>query len=185
MRCALGHCLIAALPARACLTTNYDTLFETACKFVIPKLSTFAEPNKFLSILPYNPKRVFKRWLLKMHGCISNPKDIVLSQDDYDNYATSPQQALAGLVQSELMTGTMLFVGFSMTVPGLRIGLGFSMTMPHPPFHMFSDHHNWPRNSSQLHHNWPRNAPVPSVPSVSSWPLCMHPYLVFLSRTLT
>lgn len=54
-----------------------------------------------------------RRWLLKLHGCVTHPEDIVLSREDYLRYDAG-RAALAGLVQGLLITRHMLFVGFSL-----------------------------------------------------------------------
>lgn len=40
-----------------------------------------------LSVLPYNPLPHGDRWLLKMHGCVTRPNDIVLTRNDYIRFA--------------------------------------------------------------------------------------------------
>jgi hypothetical protein len=37
-------------------------------------------------VLPYIPNKASRRWLLKMHGTISHPDEIVLSKRDYMRY---------------------------------------------------------------------------------------------------
>jgi hypothetical protein len=65
---ALAHALVAALPVNEVVTTNYDQLIELA--------STVAD--RPVSALPHAPQPEAARWLLKMHGCVSRPRDIVL-----------------------------------------------------------------------------------------------------------
>ncbi len=48
-----------------------------------------------------------------MHGCVSQPDDIVLTRSDYIRYAER-RAALSGIVQALLITRHMLFVGFSL-----------------------------------------------------------------------
>lgn len=100
---ALAHSLLASLPVNEVATTNYDQLFETASRDV----------ERPASVLPYAPDRGRDRWLLKMHGCVSQPDDIVLTRSDYLRYAER-RAALAGIVQALLITRHMLFVGFSL-----------------------------------------------------------------------
>ena len=52
-------------------------------------------------------------WILKMHGSVERPADIVLTRRDYMRY-DEQRAALAGIVQAQLITKQMLFVGFSM-----------------------------------------------------------------------
>jgi hypothetical protein len=90
---ALAHSLLAALPVAEVVTTNYDSLFEQASESVdIP-----------VAVLPYHSTAEHKRWLLKMHGCVERPKDIVLTRSDYIRY-DARRAALRGIVQAMLIT---------------------------------------------------------------------------------
>ena len=102
-RYALGHGLLASLRSTENVTTNYDTLFETA----------LGGPEK-CSVLPYAPVSNDKPWLLKLHGSVDRPDDIVLTRTEYLGL---PERAgaLFGILQAMLMTRHMLFVGYSLT----------------------------------------------------------------------
>lgn len=100
---ALPHTQLAALPIREVVTTNYDQLFETA------RAALECPP----SVLPYDMRPEADGWLLKMHGCVSHPEDIVLTRTDFIGYGRQ-HAALAGIVQALLITRHMLFVGFSL-----------------------------------------------------------------------
>jgi hypothetical protein len=106
---ALSHGLVAGLPVREFITTNYDDCFERACAAI----------HRDVARLPYVPASGAHRWLLKMHGCVSVPADIVLTWEDYARYAQR-SAALAGIVQAMLMTKHMLFVGFSLDDENFR-----------------------------------------------------------------
>lgn len=100
---SLLHGLLACLPASEVITQNYDRLFEVAAEGA-------GEP---VATLPYTPGDVHNRWLLKMHGCVSVPEDIVIRREDYLRYSER-RAALAGIVQATMLTRHMLFVGFSL-----------------------------------------------------------------------
>ncbi len=100
----LAHALLAALPVDEIVTTNYDELFERASRAI----------GREVSVLPHAPVAGAERWLLKMHGCVTDPDHIVLTREDYLRY-DQRRQALAGIVQALLMMRHMLFVGFSLT----------------------------------------------------------------------
>lgn len=100
----LAHALLASLPIREAVTTNYDELFEQAS----------AAAGEAAAVLPYESVRERSRWLLKLHGSVSRPDDIVLTREDYLRYADR-RAALGGIVQAMLITRHMLFVGFSLT----------------------------------------------------------------------
>ena len=100
---SISHALLAALPVSEVVTTNYDCLFEQA--------STGAGIP--VRVLPGEPAHEEGRWLLKMHGSIDRPREIVLTREDYLRYEQR-RAALAGIVQALLMTRHMLFVGFAL-----------------------------------------------------------------------
>lgn len=99
----MTHALLSALPVTEVVTTNYDELFERASRAI----------GRKVSVLPHAPMGGADRWLLKMHGCVSEPDGIVLTREDYLRY-DQRRQALAGIVQALLMMRHMLFVGFSL-----------------------------------------------------------------------
>jgi hypothetical protein len=103
-RFGLSHALLACLPIDQAVTTNYDTLYETAA-------AAAARP---FAVLPNEATRGRTRWLLKLHGSIDDPESIVLTRQDVLRYAER-RAALAGIVQALLITRRMLFVGFSMS----------------------------------------------------------------------
>lgn len=102
---SLTHALLAALPVREVVTTNYDQLFEQAWGHPIAD---------DIAILPNRTSAQARRWLLKMHGCLSAPDNIVLTRESYTRYDEN-LPGLAGIVQAFLITRHMLFVGFSLT----------------------------------------------------------------------
>lgn len=101
---SLSHALLASLPVQEVVTTNYDVLFEQAS----------ADAGRPAATLPYESPGEHGRWVLKLHGSVDHPDDIVLTRDDYLGYAER-NAALAGIVQAMLITKHMLFVGFSLT----------------------------------------------------------------------
>jgi SIR2-like domain len=100
---ALSHFLLAGLPVREVVTTNYDQLFELAWEAV----------GRRPSVLPYVLRKAADCWVLKLHGCVSHPEDIVLTRADLIGFGKQ-NDALAGVVQAMLITRHMLFVGFSL-----------------------------------------------------------------------
>lgn len=85
------------------MTTNYDVLVDDAS----------AAAGFPVRVLPERPRPDDRRWVLKMHGSIEQPDDIVLTREDDLRYEEQCA-ALAGIVQTLLMTRHMLFVGFAL-----------------------------------------------------------------------
>lgn len=103
-RSSLVHQLVASLPIAEAVTTNYDTLFESAWS------AAGADPR----VLPWDALADARPWLLKLHGSVNRPASIVLSRDDYLRFE-GEGVALAGIVQAMLLTRHMLFVGYSLS----------------------------------------------------------------------
>mmetsp|Transcript_76756 Transcript_76756/g.133049 ORF Transcript_76756/g.133049 Transcript_76756/m.133049 type:complete len:601 (+) Transcript_76756:41-1843(+) len=102
-RHSLQHALLAGLPFKGCVTTNYDDLFERAVRF----------NGDDLAVLPAEIGEVVDRWLLKLHGDVNNPPSIVLTRADYTRFSTL-YSANEGVLQGLLLTQHVLFCGFSM-----------------------------------------------------------------------
>lgn len=102
-RHSLQHGLLASLPSKEAVTTNFDTLFELAAE----------AGGRELAVLPSDPADTGGRWLLKMHGSIGESEKIVLTRSDF---LDMPRQygALLGLVQGLLLMRHMMFVGYSL-----------------------------------------------------------------------
>ena len=102
-RHSLQHALLAGLPFRGCVTTNFDELFTQAVR------SAGAE----MAILPADVGSVTDRWCLQLHGSVSRPSSLVLTRADYAQFAKT-RAASEGVLQGLLLTQHVLFVGFSM-----------------------------------------------------------------------
>lgn len=66
-----------------------------------------------LAVLPEHPQSAGGHWLLKLHGTVDNPSELVLTRSDY---LDMPRRhgALMGLVQGMLLMRHMMFVGYSL-----------------------------------------------------------------------
>ncbi len=102
----LAHCLLASLGVDKAVTTNYDTLYEDACKS--------ANGPKSISVLPREEVTNKQSWLLKMHGDVADPDSIILSRSDFVQY-DSERRPLASIVQSLMATSHLIVIGASMT----------------------------------------------------------------------
>lgn len=102
-RYGLAPALLATLPCRGSITLNYDSLFEDACR----------DAGMERSVIPDNKRGTGDRWLLKLHGSVTDPTGIVLTREDYLDHNTN-RQSLSALVKAHLLTDHMLFVGFGL-----------------------------------------------------------------------
>jgi SIR2-like protein len=100
---SLAHALIAGLPVGEFVTTNYDPLVELAA----------ADVGRDLQVLPFQEATGGTSWLLKLHGDSAHPDSVVLTREQYLEFGDRGS-ALAGVLQSLLLTRHVLFVGTSM-----------------------------------------------------------------------
>lgn len=106
--------IIARLPVGHIWTTNYDRLVERAFDAIDRPLDAISGAND----LSLKPKPGAAR-LYKMHGSVDRLDDIVISTDDYELFRTR-RGAFLPLLQSNLTSMSMLFVGLSFTDPNIR-----------------------------------------------------------------
>lgn len=100
---SLTHCLLASLPVDFVLTTSFDTFYEQACE----------AQGTSLSVVPYEHPRARERQLLKLHGCVTHPEDIVLTRADFRR-ENRGRALLEGMAQALLLTRKVLLVGYSL-----------------------------------------------------------------------
>ena len=107
---SLLHGLLSSLPCDEFITTNVEQLFEEAAN----------SKQRGITILPsLREHHLIDRWLLKIHGCVSDPSSLVFTREDYNTSVTS-RRALFGVLQAMLLTRHMLFVGYSLSDPDFR-----------------------------------------------------------------
>lgn len=66
-----------------------------------------------MAVLPEAAASDGDRWLLKLHGSVTDPRSIVLTRDDYLGYNAN-RAALSAVVKALLITHHLLFVGFGL-----------------------------------------------------------------------
>ncbi len=107
------HRILARLPIPTAWTTNYDTLlersFQDAGKIVDLKLT-----KENLA----HTKRGRDVTLYKMHGCVTQPHNAVVTKDDYEQYERNMPLFVESL-KGDLIAKTFLFLGFSFTDPNI------------------------------------------------------------------
>jgi len=108
------HQIVARLPVDTIWTTNYDELlersFEAAGKWVDVKrtIANLAQVRRGKDLTLY-----------KMHGCVSQPEDAVLTKDDYEGYERK-RSLYSDSLKGDLIERTFLFLGFSFTDPNIE-----------------------------------------------------------------
>ncbi|MCP4542430.1 MAG: hypothetical protein GY832_35350 [Chloroflexi bacterium] len=102
-----SHHLIAALPFKRIITTNWDNLLEDAFKQARRPFEKIVRDES----VAYASEE--KTMLIKLHGSIEQKDTLVVTGDDYyDVFTRLPE--IANLVRSYFATKTLLFVGFGL-----------------------------------------------------------------------
>lgn len=108
-----NHQILARLPISTYWTTNYDRMIETSLeangnivdvKYTVEHLKV-TKPGRTAVVY-------------KMHGDVSHPDTAVLTKDDYEGYFRDFEPFVTALA-GDLVSKTMLFVGFSFTDPNI------------------------------------------------------------------
>ncbi|WP_010531746.1 SIR2 family protein [Lentibacillus jeotgali] len=97
---------------KSVITTNYDTLLEDL--FDLPKDSTFiGQPQLF------SPNSMEIGELYKIHGCMTESDNIVITSRDYSNFRSN-----AKLFSAKLLTliseNPVVFIGYSISDPNIQ-----------------------------------------------------------------
>lgn len=108
-----AHSALASTNPHTVITTNYDDLYESACRDAGKPLEKVVSPEQ----LPRIPQRSPR--LLKLHGDLEAPKEIVLTGHDYRKW----QREAGGLkakVVATLQESVCIFVGYGVGDENLR-----------------------------------------------------------------
>jgi NAD-dependent SIR2 family protein deacetylase/tetratricopeptide (TPR) repeat protein len=105
------HNLIVRLPITRIYTTNFDGLLEAACKNACLSHKTVWNSSQ-LDVMA-------DRVIYKLHGDLTDPRSIVLTAEQFEDYFET-HDALAKIVESEMLEHAILFVGYSFTDPDIR-----------------------------------------------------------------
>jgi hypothetical protein len=106
---SLAHVLLADLRARDAVTTNYDDGYEQAVTLT----------GREVAVVPRRgPQRV-----LKLHGDIHDDRSSLVLTREQLLEAQRDDRTLAGALQMLLLTGHLLFVGYSLRDPDLHAAL--------------------------------------------------------------
>jgi|tagenome__1003787_1003787.scaffolds.fasta_scaffold20971500_4 hypothetical protein len=108
------HRAFAQLPFDMVVTTNIDFLLERAYQEQRrPCVPLIGESQ--LAI----PRRIEATYLLKFHGDLNHPNDLVLTEDDYDGFLDR-HPLLATFLASAFLTKDPVLIGYSLADADLR-----------------------------------------------------------------
>ncbi len=114
-----NHEIIGRIPISTIWTTNFDSLIERSLKKA-NKIVDIKSRDQDLAITKTDRDVV----LYKMHGDIARPDEIIICKEDYERYAIR-HPILQNALQSDLVSMTFLFLGFSFRDPNLDYMFGY------------------------------------------------------------
>ena len=109
--------LIIELNPEHIITTNYDHLIEDVKH---PNVSNYTIIKNDRDLL----EKKGRRYIIKMHGDISDIKNLVLKEDDYLTYSYS-HEIIESYIKSLLFDKTFLFVGYSLNDNNLKLIMSY------------------------------------------------------------
>ncbi len=109
-----NHELIRSLPIRKIWTTNYDDFLEKAYLDVNKVIDIKKTIEDIATEIDFSETTIYK-----MHGDIGIPSSTVLLKDDYEIY-DKKNELFTKTLQTDLLSNTFLFIGFSFDDPNLE-----------------------------------------------------------------
>lgn len=114
------HAAIQGINPKVVITTNYDQIYEKQCDALLAGRGYSVK--KFFDADLLDCVRSSDNLIVKAHGCISSPNNIILNRSDY--YSIKKQHAGFYSVLDGLLTvSTVLFLGCSMSDPDIQLVL--------------------------------------------------------------
>lgn len=110
----LNHDIIKDLSLKSVWTTNYDQYLEEAFKSVHKVVDVKYSVRDMTNEIENADVTIYK-----MHGDIAYPHEAVILKDDYEIY-DKKNEIFSQKLQSDLLTNTFLFIGFSFDDPNLE-----------------------------------------------------------------
>jgi len=115
------HVTLASIPFSAVITTNYDHLLEDTYSIVHDVRYARSYPYTNISALA-NLVAEKKFFILKAHGTVEDPDNIIFSRTDHQQVMFS-SPAYRTFFSSLFASRTFLFIGYSLSDPDLTIVL--------------------------------------------------------------
>jgi uncharacterized protein YutE (UPF0331/DUF86 family) len=114
---SMVHLSLAKSNFKTIVTTNYDLLLEKSYE-EIKRSYRLITNEKQLSINASNIENINVD-IIKLHGDVNNPEDIIITEDEYDLFITM-NPIFATYISNIFITKTPLFLGYSLNDPDLR-----------------------------------------------------------------
>ncbi|ELA8075108.1 SIR2 family protein [Vibrio alginolyticus] len=113
------HEIIFDLDLRVVITTNFDKIYENYCnQFSKDGYTVLNYDNKNLGDIIRSDERL----IIKAHGCINSPKDIIFTRSQYHK-AKKDHPWFYELLKAIFLTHTCVFIGCGMEDPDILLAL--------------------------------------------------------------
>jgi len=129
------HESVLILDPKVVITTNYDTIYENYCREGAAvegyHVAKYYETHLIADL------RSPVRLIIKAHGCVTDPAQIVLTKSQYFK-ARQSFSNFYKILDSLFLTNTLLFIGYSLNDPDIQLVLeNVNITAPTPHPHYF------------------------------------------------
>jgi hypothetical protein len=128
------HKVIRDIDPKIVMTTNYDQIYDQYCiggaAAAGYKVSRYHDPTLVQNL------RSRQSLVVKAHGCLSQPENIILSRSSYYR-AKRDYSGFYSVLDALFLTQTILFVGCSLTDPDIQLVLenaNISASSSHPHY---------------------------------------------------
>jgi hypothetical protein len=114
------HEAIFKIEPKVVITTNFDSIYDLYCRHgrSAAGYNVYKHTDDHLASGLKSPMRC----IVKAHGCITDPKNVVLTRSQFFN-AKRLAPGFFRLLDSLFLTNTLLFVGYSMSDPDIQLTL--------------------------------------------------------------
>lgn len=109
------HIALSKLKIKIVYTTNYDRHIEGAFEDSGIKVKSIVSIKDFLK----EDKERYEMEVIKFHGCLTEPKSIILTEKQYYE-RMELEDALDQRLRSDTLSNSFLFIGYSFDDPNIR-----------------------------------------------------------------
>ncbi len=133
------HESILKIDPKIVVTTNYDDIYDNYCRTGMA--------HEGYNICKYYDKHLVAdlrspiRLVVKAHGCVTDPSQIVLSRSQYFKERQT-NIAFYSVLDALFLTHTLLFIGYSISDPDIQLVLenaSITAPSPHPHYAFIQD----------------------------------------------
>lgn len=114
------HKAIVSLDPRIIITTNFDKMVESAFPILDQSAENYPVTISKLDPSVFQSLRDDRRYIIKLHGSIDGPNDMIFSKADYIQNAFG-NRIYSDFVEAVLTSFTVIFIGFSMSDPAIAL----------------------------------------------------------------